>query len=164
MPDTENYHVDEHGLISSPGKFQGEAAYVPHFWMLGLDGGADDDIYGYVGSGIALTYFVFRLTDDDRKRWPSLANIERLELWQSEDGFVFCDRFPSDASFTDDGDFKEWPTYLGYVISRGGYVDSSDDSIDGWYVDSEDSEIWDRRGPGYPTLRAARAAIRHTAS
>jgi len=54
---------------------------------------------------------------------------------------------------------KEWPRYKGYVISRGSYVDSCDDCIDGWYIHHPDSDTWDRRGPGHPTLRAAKAAI-----
>ena len=95
----DDYDVGEHGLISSPGKFQGEAAYVPHFWMLGLDGGADGDIYADRDEEAPV--FVFHLTDADRTRWPQLAKVERLELWESENGFVFCDRLPSDASFTD---------------------------------------------------------------
>ena len=95
----DDYDVGEHGLIDSPGKFQGEAAYVPHFWMLGLDGGADEDTYWEAENGDEMTpVFVFHLTDADRTRWPQLANVERLELWEAENGFVFCDRSPQEGN------------------------------------------------------------------
>lgn len=98
----DDYDVDEHGLISSPGKFEGEAVYVPHFWTLGLDGGADEDTYEEDPFRDGEVHvFVFYLTGDDRKRWPSLANVESLELRESENGFVFCDRLPQDGSFNE---------------------------------------------------------------
>ena len=31
------------GIIRSPGEFQGEARYMPHFWTRFMDGGADED-------------------------------------------------------------------------------------------------------------------------
>jgi hypothetical protein len=103
----DEYHVDEHGLIDSPGKFEGEAAYVPSFWALGLEGGADEDTYGerdveVIEEELAkAAVFVFHLTDEDKKRWPALADVERLELWESGNGFVYCDRLPQDGSFNE---------------------------------------------------------------
>ena len=47
----------------------------------------------------------------------------------------------------------------GWTILRGGYVDTCDDRIDGWYIDPPDTDYWDRRGPGYRTLRDACEAI-----
>jgi hypothetical protein len=95
----DEYHVDEHGLIDSPGKFEGEAAYVPSFWALGLEGGADDDIYADRDGEVPV--FVFYLTDEDKKSWPALADVERLELWEADNGFVYCDRLPQDGSFNE---------------------------------------------------------------
>lgn len=54
----------------------------------------------------------------------------------------------------------------GYDISRGSYIrkrgpwaiGTSDDNIDGWYVDSVNSSTLDRRGPGFSTLKEA---VRH---
>jgi hypothetical protein len=100
----DEYHVDEHGLIDSPGKFEGEAAYVPSFWALGLDGGADIDFVEAIRIADRegeVPVFVFYLTDEDKKRWPALADVERLELWESSNGFVFCDRLPQDGSFNE---------------------------------------------------------------
>jgi hypothetical protein len=45
-----------------------------------------------------------------------------------------------------------------FDISRGSYIASWDDSIDGWYVDHKDSDTIDRRGPGFSTLKEA---VRH---
>ena len=49
--------------------------------------------------------------------------------------------------------------YRGYIISRGSYVDTSDDRCDRWYVDPIETDTWDRRGPGYATIREAAEAI-----
>ena len=38
-----NYVVDSSGRIRSPGKFEGEMLYVPHFWDAGMSGLADRD-------------------------------------------------------------------------------------------------------------------------
>jgi hypothetical protein len=51
------------------------------------------------------------------------------------------------------------PRYKGYIISRGSYVDACDDCLTGWYVDHRESDLWDRRGAGYPTLLAAKTAV-----
>ena len=42
-----------------------------------------------------------------------------------------------------------------YDIKRGSYIGTSDDSINGWYVDHNDSDGIDRRGTGFATLRDA---------
>ena len=42
-----------------------------------------------------------------------------------------------------------------FDITRGRYIASWDDSIDGWYVDHKDSDTIDRRGTGFSTLREA---------
>lgn len=49
--------------------------------------------------------------------------------------------------------------YRGYTISRGDYIGTTDNSIDGWYVDPIESDTLDRRGPGYLTIRAAEETI-----
>ena len=49
--------------------------------------------------------------------------------------------------------------HKGYIISRGSYVDATDDRCDRWYIDPIDSDTWDRRGRGYRLLRIAKAAI-----
>ena len=55
-------------------------------------------------------------------------------------------------------------SYKGYRIDRGGFVEDlrgirGDDSLEGWYVDKEESTTLDRRGSGYDTLAQAKEAI-----
>jgi hypothetical protein len=49
---------------------------------------------------------------------------------------------------------------LGYTVSRGGMVNSyrgvlPDDNAARWYLDLIDSDVADRRGPGYATRAEA---------
>ena len=39
----EDLYCIKDGIIRSPGEFQGEALYMPHFWTRFMDGGADED-------------------------------------------------------------------------------------------------------------------------
>ena len=66
--------------IASPGKFNGEMLYVPHFWDAFLEGGADFDIGRSVG---------FNLTPEDRKLWPELGKRRRrLWLYRDDEGNI----------------------------------------------------------------------------
>lgn len=80
-----DYRV-EHGIIRSPGKFEAEPVYVPHFYNLWLDGGADDEETSGDDDGAGT--LVFNLTDDDRRDWPELGNARVLRLCQDSYGFV----------------------------------------------------------------------------
>lgn len=65
--------------VHGPGKFEGEAPYVPYFWEQYLEGNyADDD-------GETLT---FTVTDEDRRLFPELVGKETVELYERDDGFV----------------------------------------------------------------------------
>lgn len=79
-----DYRV-EHGIIRSPGQFEAEPVYVPHFWSVFLDGGADDEEGGTLEEPGIL---IFHLTDDDRRDWPELGNARVLRLCQDSYGFV----------------------------------------------------------------------------
>ena len=67
------------GRITSPGKFEGEAVYVPYFWEAFLDGMADRD------DGIVLG---FDLTPEDKVEFPELKGKRTVRLWQRDYGFV----------------------------------------------------------------------------
>lgn len=68
------------GRITSPGKFEGEAVYVPYFWHIFLDGGADESLGGKL---------IFHVTEGDRKMFPELgAKRKRVALYERDDGFV----------------------------------------------------------------------------
>jgi len=66
--------------ITSPGKFEGEALYVPYFWDAYLNGCADSD------NGRILT---FRITREDREQFPEIPARKRtVRLMESDSGFV----------------------------------------------------------------------------
>lgn len=83
----DHYKVDSHGVIRSPGKFEGEMLYIPYFWEVGLDGLADDDIE--VGNDNV--EWIFEITDDDRAMFPELGKTTVLKLWESDQGFVYSE-------------------------------------------------------------------------
>jgi len=82
-----DYTTNEHGLIDSPGKFEGEPDYVPHLWEAVLAGGSDpvdaDDVNGSME--------VVTLTDEDKRRFPALSGFYQALLWEDTAGFVYCD-------------------------------------------------------------------------
>lgn len=82
-----DYNVDANGVIRSPGKFEGEPAFVPYFWGLALEGFADNDD-GRV--------YTFRFNPSDRdtllREWPMLVKWlgrkRKLHLIENDQGFV----------------------------------------------------------------------------
>jgi len=75
------YKVDDHGIIRDPGKFEGEQLYVPYFWDAFMNGGADED------DGEVMS---FDVGDEDRKEFPELVGVARVQLQESDTGFVYC--------------------------------------------------------------------------
>lgn len=77
--------------ITSPGKFEGEPVFAPHFWALGLEGFADDD------NG---SVFKFNLVRDDfegefgaelgRFCGRFCGRKRTLLLREDSQGFVHC--------------------------------------------------------------------------
>lgn len=74
----QDYDV-KNGVIHSPGKFEGEAVYVPFYWDAYLNGGADEDLDSYL---------IFNVTNEDRAQFPELAGVQTVKLYEREDGFV----------------------------------------------------------------------------
>ncbi len=66
--------------IKTPGQFEGEMYYVPYFWKLGIEGMADED------DGVT---FTFRLTAEDKERFPELRKRRTLKLREDGQGFVY---------------------------------------------------------------------------
>jgi len=77
---TDSYRVDSSGRIKSPGKFEGEMLYVPHFWDVFLNGGTDDT----EGDDV----MVFEVDHDERIAFPELGKKKRVKLRERDDGFV----------------------------------------------------------------------------
>ena len=73
------FRIDENGRIKDPGKFEGEMLYVPDFWRIGLDGGADEDD-GEV--------FRFVVTPEDREAFPEINGADEITLSETNQGFV----------------------------------------------------------------------------
>jgi hypothetical protein len=73
------YTVNQNGRITTPGRFEGEMLYVPHFWEVYLDGFADRDNGTILG---------FDVTADDKREFPELGRRRTVKLYQRDDGFV----------------------------------------------------------------------------
>lgn len=69
----------EGGIIRSPGKFEGEAVYVPYFWEAYLDGMADRDDGRVLG---------FDVSSEDKVMFPELKRRRTVKLYERDDGFV----------------------------------------------------------------------------
>jgi hypothetical protein len=69
----------ENGRIHSPGQFEGEMVYVPHFWDVFLNGFADRDNGNILG---------FDVTPEDKKEFPELKKRRTVKLYQRDDGFI----------------------------------------------------------------------------
>ena len=80
------YNVRD-GRIISPGKFDGEPVFAPHFWDAGLSGCADSD------NGTVLTFRVKR-DDPEHAEFPELrkwlGRSRTLRLREDDQGFVHC--------------------------------------------------------------------------
>jgi hypothetical protein len=70
----------ENGIIRSPGKFEGEAEYVPYFWDSVMEGGGDFEARGdIIGCYI---------TPEEKLRFPTLRRRRTVKLYERDDGFV----------------------------------------------------------------------------
>lgn len=74
-----NSYDVHNGIITSPGKFEGEAIYVPYFWDAYLNGCADRDDGTVLG---------FDVTKEDKVMFPELKRKRTVKLIQRDDGFV----------------------------------------------------------------------------
>lgn len=70
----------DNGRITSPGKFEGELAYVPFYWDRALDGWADEE--GEDGS------VSFVVMPDERRMWPEVGSKRVVRLREDDNGFV----------------------------------------------------------------------------
>jgi hypothetical protein len=93
----EGYGVNEFGVITDPGKFEGEPLWVVYFYEQMLEGSGDD-----WGGGAGET--VFTVSAEDRKEFPELEDIGTVIIWESDQGFV------NKATFAPDEEIPE-PEY-----------------------------------------------------
>lgn len=73
---TRQEYVD---LVSRPGKFEGEPAYVPYFWEFLLEGGEDFEDGPVVG---------FYVSAEDKILFPELKNRRTVKIMEMDSGFV----------------------------------------------------------------------------
>lgn len=66
-------------MVRGPGKFEGEARYVPYFWEVFLCGGGED-----VGQGVIRV----EVTPEDRQLFPELKGRRSVRMIETNDGFV----------------------------------------------------------------------------
>jgi hypothetical protein len=75
-----NYDVDPtSGIITSPGKFEGEMLYVPALWEYACEGAADFDENGVYG---------IILDESDHEEFPELTEAWAILMEESDTGFV----------------------------------------------------------------------------
>jgi len=65
--------------VKGPGKFEGQAIYVPYFWEAYLNGRADRD-NGYI--------LGFDVTAEDKTIFPELKRRRTIRLVEDSQGFV----------------------------------------------------------------------------
>ena len=74
------YRLNQHKVITSPGKFEDEMYYLPFFYDLYLQG----DNTGTTQEDV----IYFHLTEDDKKQFPELEDENYLWFYHSEQGFI----------------------------------------------------------------------------
>ena len=78
----DDYEIKD-GVIVSPGKFEGEAWFVPELWDLVLQGFADE----YELENDVATLF---LTAEDHERFGLPSTADQAWLFEDDNGFVSC--------------------------------------------------------------------------
>ncbi len=84
-----HYDVNDQGTITSPGKFEGEQAYVVALWDLVMGGCSDEDVDD---NGMLVS--VFTIDAELIAAWPDAFEVNTVRndaavlLWESDNGFV----------------------------------------------------------------------------
>jgi hypothetical protein len=86
------YRVNDQGIITSPGKFEGEMLYVPYLWDMAMEG-FTDHVNG-------VDYIVFE--DGDFAAFPELVGNYGAAIEESEQGFVCCHIFGTKQEYDHD--------------------------------------------------------------
>lgn len=80
------YEVNNRGIITSPGKFEGEALYVPHFWELVTEGFSDtDENNDRVDCVIIYSEDIGQFPELNEKYYPHAY----ISLFEDDNGFVW---------------------------------------------------------------------------
>lgn len=71
-------------LVSSPGKFEGCARYIPYFHDIAMDGGGDDEEWD---DNDNVTY-IFEVDEDDVELFEELADVKYVKFYEDDNGFI----------------------------------------------------------------------------
>lgn len=80
----EEFNVDEHGLITNPGKFEREPEWVPYYWNVN----EEDDYYFSGPEGMETEIRIFYITKWEALKFSELNEEDVIYLWEDEQGFV----------------------------------------------------------------------------
>ena len=72
--------------ITSPGKFQGEPVWAPHFYEKSLDGCAEE--LSFMEDGCGEFAALVDVDLEDKKEWPELFDAECVLITENDQGFV----------------------------------------------------------------------------
>lgn len=72
-----DYQVNEDGIITSPGKFEGQMIYVPYFNDQSLNGFFD------------LAEWI-EIENTDLEKFSELEGVFEIRLFEDDNGFVYC--------------------------------------------------------------------------
>lgn len=89
------YKIDEHKIIRSPGKYEGQMYYVPFFHRWANMMGADARI-----TKENIQYDRFIISGNDIEIFPELQTIKTLDLHETENGSVLA------IGISDKGEFS----------------------------------------------------------
>lgn len=79
------FKTSEDGVILSPGKFEGEMVYAPHYYGRIIEGDGEEK---ELPDGSYSTFF--EVTDEERQEFPELGDIQVVECYQNDAGQFFC--------------------------------------------------------------------------
>ena len=97
--DVDDYKFDENGIITTPGKFQGEPGWILQLWEKVMGGFADESVHD--GS---TAYDAFKLTDEMAllTGYPARSDAY-VVLWSDDKGFVSHMTMTEDMLFACEG-------------------------------------------------------------
>lgn len=78
------YNVNEDGIITSLGKFEGEPVYAPHFSEFADDG----ENLSYMEDGCGDYASLIEISDEDRTEFPELGTAKYVLVTENDQGFV----------------------------------------------------------------------------
>ncbi len=79
------YTANKEGIITNPGKFEGELTVAAYFWEQANEGGATDEVF-YSGDDTQFSFFVFDKVD--KVLYPAIKDDYGMSLYESDNGFV----------------------------------------------------------------------------